>query len=372
MAASGFLGADLAQHLRAEALPAALRRRQLRPCRGSYAGHVHILVLAAGSLSLEGEAESRQLTAPAALILPPTPDGLITLEAGSEGWLLGLSSAILGEVMGARPELELMMPLGRQVILAPDLSGRRPDLAQRRAAGETQSGQPPGDAACAGSRAPQGAPSGAQLAGAHRAAPHQARAGLAQAGPLQAGALQAGPLGAGPLGAEGLCAAILQETAVAAAGQRIVVLAYLRLLIVAIWRASHQEQLPPQFGSESHLIENFRREVELHFRQHLSVDDYALRLGVSPSRLRRVCQRQLQQRPLELIHRRLLREARAWLEHSGKGVSEIALALGFAEASEFSHFFKRGTGFAPSQFRARAAAGAAADAAEMASFADWP
>ncbi|MFB9224200.1 helix-turn-helix transcriptional regulator [Paracoccus cavernae] len=300
MALSRNSGDDLIEHLRAEPLPAGLRARQLRPCRGMYEGYVHLVLLGSGSLRLEGGETEHLTTAPVGLILPPSSQQVLTLDAGSEGWILGLPPQLLGEVMGSRAEMEMMLPLGRQLILGQD------------------------------------------------------------------------PAAGTGFDCEQFARAILQEREMGAVGNRIAILAYFRLLIIAIWRASHQEIAVSGFGSEAHLLENFRREVEIHFRSHLGIADYAERLGLSTSRLRRICLRNLGRTPLQLVHMRMLREAAAWLEHSGRGIAEIAQALGFADSAEFSHFFKRNTGVSPSGFRAERKDPASAHSAEPTGFADWP
>lgn len=300
MAASADPTDDLSLLMRAEPLPAGLRSRQLRPNRGLYEGYVHLVVLSSGRLQLEAGEAMHEIEAPAGLILPPARQNLLMLEAGAEGWIFGLPPQFLGEVMGSRPELELMLPLGRQLILA-----RRP--------GEE-----------------------------------------------------------GPMDGEALSRAILQEYSAGIVGSRIAVFAWLRLLILAIWRASQQEAVLSGFGSEAHLLEGFRREVEQHFRSHMSIAAYAGRLGLSTSRLRRICLRNLGRTPLQLVHMRMLREAGAWLEHTRRGISEVALMLGFADSTEFSHFFRRNTGLSPSRYREARQAGAAVPDDERLSFADWP
>jgi AraC-like DNA-binding protein len=42
---------------------------------------------------------------------------------------------------------------------------------------------------------------------------------------------------------------------------------------------------------------------------------------------------------------------RLWLERTGSSIQSIAEALGFGDATYFSHFFKRMTGYSPLAFR---------------------
>lgn len=289
--------------LRAEVLEVGLRERHLRPSRGPYRDHVHILLLAEGRLRLETGDLSHDLDGPSALLLPPSSEHLLTLGAGAAGWLFGLSATLLGELAGARPEFDLMLPLSRTIIMAPGLQTM------------------------------------------------------------------------GPLGPVVLADALMAELAAAAPGHRTAVLSCLRLITLAIWRQSHPEMPPERAHSDAHILEDFRREVEIHFRGHLPVSDYARALGLSESRLRRICQRNLQRSPLQLIHQRMMREAAVWLEHSGRGVAGIAQELGFADSAEFSHFFKRLSGRSPSLYRdglLPLSDAAALQESGANRFADWP
>ncbi|MGN0934723.1 AraC family transcriptional regulator [Falsigemmobacter intermedius] len=291
---------DLSRLLRAETLPAGLRMRQIRPCRGSYCGHLHLVLVTSGRIALELPEASHEITAPAALILPPLPEALLKLDAGSEGFLFGLAPQLLGEVLGLDAEMERMLPQGGGLLLCTDLTSEAPPDP------------------------------------------------------------------------EALARAILLEAAQPRTGSRTSILSCLRLLIVQLWRNAHQHLHTPAAGSDSQLIEAFRREVEVHFRNHLPVSGYAARLGVSEARLRRVCLKGQGKTPLQLIHRRIMREALAWLEHSARPVAEIAQSLGFSDAAEFSHFFKRSSGQSPSHYRASLSSRGPRPDPETDSFADWP
>ncbi|WP_158617307.1 helix-turn-helix transcriptional regulator [Falsigemmobacter faecalis] len=291
---------DLSRLLRAEPLPAGLRMRQIRPGRGSYADYLHLVLLSSGRLDLDLAEITHEVRAPAALILPAQPDQLLRLDAGSEGYLLGLAPQLLGEVLGLDPEMERMLPPGGGPVLCTDLT-------------------------------PESAPE-----------------------------------------PEALARAILHESAAPRIGSRTAILSCLRLLVVQLWRNAHQHLDLPATGSDLQLIESFRREVEVHFRNHLSVRGYAERLGVSEARLRRLCLKSQGKTPLQLIHRRMMREALAWLQHSARPVADIAQSLGFTDAAEFSHFFKRSSGQSPSHYRADLSRGGERRDTAEASFADWP
>jgi AraC family transcriptional activator of pobA len=54
---------------------------------------------------------------------------------------------------------------------------------------------------------------------------------------------------------------------------------------------------------------------------------------------------------LQLIHQRLLLEAKRNLVYTSMTVAQVADSLGFSEAAYFSRFFRRATGLSPRAFR---------------------
>ncbi len=91
--------------------------------------------------------------------------------------------------------------------------------------------------------------------------------------------------------------------------------------------------------------------VESHFRDHLTLSEYASRLAITEARLNDICRRMAERPSKEVVHERLLQEARRLLRYSAVPVSEISYQLGFADPAYFSRFFTKRTGMPPSQFR---------------------
>ena len=96
-------------------------------------------------------------------------------------------------------------------------------------------------------------------------------------------------------------------------------------------------------------------ETEYH-RQH-AVSWYADRLGITAAHLNALCRQSSRQSALELIHERLLLEARRSLVYTAMSVSAVSYALGFADPAYFTRFFKQRVGLSPKGFRGRAMAG---------------
>ena len=68
---------------------------------------------------------------------------------------------------------------------------------------------------------------------------------------------------------------------------------------------------------------------------------------------------------LELIHERLLLEARRNLAYSTRSVAAVSHALGFVDPAYFTRFFKQRAGLSPRAFRARALATFSASGADV-------
>ena len=106
-------------------------------------------------------------------------------------------------------------------------------------------------------------------------------------------------------------------------------------------------------GEDLRLFLAFCDLVEARFRDHLTLSQYASELNITEARLNDICRRMASQASKELIHDRLVQEARRLLRFSAVPVSEIGYQLGFADPAYFSRFFTRHAGASPREFRAR-------------------
>ena len=93
------------------------------------------------------------------------------------------------------------------------------------------------------------------------------------------------------------------------------------------------------------------RLIELRFREHLPATAYAEELGITSTHLNRLCREVLGRTTSELIHDRLVMEAKRNLVYTVMTIGEIARILGFADTAYFSRFFCRRTGIAPLRYR---------------------
>lgn len=114
--------------------------------------------------------------------------------------------------------------------------------------------------------------------------------------------------------------------------------------------ASSVAPAPP--GSHQELLRMFRSTLERHYFSTRSVAHYAAAIGASSKTLSRATSAGVECSPKELIDRRVILEAKRLLAHSGHPSSVIGTMLGFSEATNFTKFFVRNTGYSPQEFRA--------------------
>jgi AraC-like DNA-binding protein len=166
---------------------------------------------------------------------------------------------------------------------------------------------------------------------------------------------------------------VIAELAEEGRASRMVISAYARLILMTAWRLRRAEATDESRANAGSILQRFRQSVEIGFRRHRSIADYAGELGISPDRLHAICQRMLARSPIELVHDRVVQEARLRLERSARSVQEISYGLGFRDPANFSHFFKRKTGVSPARYRALARDATSASTIPLSSsYYDWP
>lgn len=85
-----------------------------------------------------------------------------------------------------------------------------------------------------------------------------------------------------------------------------------------------------------------------------STDFYAGKIGISTKRLNQILKEKLDKTGTQLIHDRVILEAKRLIIHSESNIKEIAWQLGFSDRPYFSRFFKKQTGQTPDSFQKQA------------------
>jgi AraC family transcriptional activator of pobA len=126
------------------------------------------------------------------------------------------------------------------------------------------------------------------------------------------------------------------------------------VLLLALWFLRHADETAPddrRRALRDTLVQRYRALLELQFRRHRPVSFYAEGLHVSADHLSRACRAVTGLSALDLMHDRVLLEARRLLAYTPAAVADIAADLGFDDAAYFSRFFTRRAGQSPSAFR---------------------
>jgi AraC-like DNA-binding protein len=99
------------------------------------------------------------------------------------------------------------------------------------------------------------------------------------------------------------------------------------------------------------LARRFRQALEEHFPRLLEVSEYADLLRVSRTHLNEHLHREAGRTASEIIHERIVLEAKRLLAHTSLTGAQIAHRLRFQDPSYFGRFFRRTTGQTPGEFR---------------------
>ena len=161
-------------------------------------------------------------------------------------------------------------------------------------------------------------------------------------------------------------AAIEREVRFPRAGSRAAILARVSLALVAVARAAGEG---PDGGSDgtsgavgasrtdaanadAALFDRYRRLIEARFRQQPRIGALAAELALGEGRLNAICRRVAGRSAQEVLHARVLLEAKRSLVYTSMTVAEVAYSLGFTDPAYFSRFFARRAGVSPAAYRA--------------------
>ena len=96
-----------------------------------------------------------------------------------------------------------------------------------------------------------------------------------------------------------------------------------------------------------------RRLIEEHYKEEKQAYFYAHRMNVSVKRLNEVLKSISSLSITDIIHQRVLLQAKRELSLGSKDIHEVAYMLGYDDPSYFSKFFKKHEGISPSKFMGR-------------------
>ncbi len=149
-----------------------------------------------------------------------------------------------------------------------------------------------------------------------------------------------------------VCKELEREIELGLDGQVTLLRSYMRILLIEARRIGQAQPGAVHAEATAFLLtKQFVLLVEANYLTTSSVADYATTLHVTTNHLIETVRRVMGQPAGKVIHERLLLEAKRLLRYSDLPVAEIATYLNFEDPSYFSRFFKKHTGFSPSDFR---------------------
>ncbi len=128
-----------------------------------------------------------------------------------------------------------------------------------------------------------------------------------------------------------------------------------QLLFMYLYRLSVavEHQITKSDNRTLHYFQSFQKQIKQSFHESKSVTEYAKELNITAVHLNRVCQTLVQKSALQIIHEYMINEAQKYLLNTSYTIAEISYFLDFKDPAYFTRFFKKQTGFSPSEFRGR-------------------
>tara|TARA_R110000850_G_scaffold121600_1_gene239359 strand:- start:53 stop:955 length:903 start_codon:yes stop_codon:yes gene_type:complete len=114
---------------------------------------------------------------------------------------------------------------------------------------------------------------------------------------------------------------------------------------------------PRQSDKGRQHLEHYQALIEAHYREQPSIEQLAELIGVSSAHLNMLCRQLAGRSALQLLHERLLLEAKRQLTYTNMTIGQVSDSLGFSEPAYFTRFFKRNTTLSPRDFRIRQSPG---------------
>jgi AraC-like DNA-binding protein len=117
-----------------------------------------------------------------------------------------------------------------------------------------------------------------------------------------------------------------------------------------IHRTDYSEKLELNSAYELQFFK-FKELIEAHYKDGLSVKDYANLLHISSKTLTTISKTVVNKSPSIIIAERIILQAKRLLKFTSLQIGEIAYKIGFDDASYFVKFFKRHVDMSPSSYR---------------------
>ena len=126
---------------------------------------------------------------------------------------------------------------------------------------------------------------------------------------------------------------------------------FLDILLIRINRVwGHDKLIPGKVNTVVHVRELMHL-IDKHYKKIKTASEYARMMNLSANHLNTLCRQSVKRTVTEMIHERIILEAKRQLAYTDWGVKKIADDLGFKDSSYFLRLFKKKTGMTPDRFR---------------------
>ena len=137
--------------------------------------------------------------------------------------------------------------------------------------------------------------------------------------------------------------------------------AYLQLVLALSSKIKIGSMISGEDEQIRHPVMKFKALLEQHFYTERQPAFYAEQLGISTNAFSKKCKEHYQRSPSELIHERVILEAKKLIHLTYHSIKQIAGELNFDDENYFGRYFKKHTGITPSTFRENVGISIAAD-----------
>lgn len=138
-----------------------------------------------------------------------------------------------------------------------------------------------------------------------------------------------------------------------APGRRMAITAQYIRVLVAVLRLRIGRANPVETTSrrDHDVMVRYRALLETHFKEERGLGFYVDALGVTRARLNAACKARTGKTASDLLHDRIVMEAKRYLVYTESSAAQVAHMTGFDDPAYFNRFFAKRVGMSPGRFR---------------------
>ncbi|MFC0180040.1 4-hydroxyphenylacetate catabolism regulatory protein HpaA [Thorsellia kenyensis] len=138
-------------------------------------------------------------------------------------------------------------------------------------------------------------------------------------------------------------------------GNNPALLSWSELIFINLFRLMGNEQSSESSSDlQTELFRKYLALVEETYHQHKTMDYYAKSLNTTTGHLNKLCRMISSSSSKQIIHDRIILEAKYLLSYTNQTIQKIAFELGFQDPAYFTRFFTQNTQLTPKAYRASA------------------